>query len=281
MDRSLALRLLTAAVLIPLVLWAILGLDALSFGLVLLLIIALAGWEWAGLAGINEAAGRLLYTAVLVLLSVACGWAWQRGYPVQALLWLAVPLWLWALSVVLRFPAPLPFNGSGWFIGLIGIPALLLPWLAIVVLHALPGDGPAWVLALMVVIWGADSAAYFSGRRFGRRKLAPKVSPGKSWEGLWGALVAIALASMGFALWRGLDVASGALLLALALFIVMVSVLGDLFESVLKRSRGVKDSGALLPGHGGMLDRIDSLTAAAPLFTLGITVLGFGTGQGA
>ena len=276
MHSALLRRVITALVMAPLVLWAILAMDTRTLGLVLLLVIALAAWEWAGLAGIDNMLGRALYTIVLIGLNAGFGWAIEQGFDPMPVLWIAVPFWLWALLVVLRYPVPLPGNGSGWFVGLIGIPALLLPWLALLLLHRLPGSGPAsipgpvWVVALVLVIWGADVAAYFSGRRFGRRKLAPRVSPGKSWEGLWGALLGVGLMALVFAQWLGLDASMTIRLLALALFTVMVSVLGDLFESVLKRSRGVKDSGVLLPGHGGMLDRIDSLTAAAPVFALGI-----------
>jgi len=278
MNNGLLQRVITASMLAPLVVWAILTLSTLSWGLLLLAVIALAAWEWAGLAGIEGAAGRALYTAALVALTAATGWAVDRGLDPMPLLWIAAPFWLWALSVVLRYPAPLPGAGGKAFVGLIGILALLLAWLALVLLHRVPDQGPLWVLALMVAIWGADVGAYFSGRRFGKRKLAPKVSPGKSWEGLWGGLLLVALLALLFALWRGADAVGVLTLVLLAMFTVMVSVLGDLFESVLKRSRGVKDSGALLPGHGGILDRIDSLVAAAPVFTLAVLTLFNGPG---
>jgi phosphatidate cytidylyltransferase len=144
-------------------------------------------------------------------------------------------------------------------------------WLALVSLHGL---SPSLVLLVMVLIWIADSAAFFAGRRFGRRRLASRVSPGKSWEGVIAGLGAVALAA-----W--LLQASGlvradrpAALVLLCLVVAAVSVLGDLNESLFKRRAGVKDSGTLIPGHGGVLDRIDSITAAAPAFSLGWLCLG-------
>jgi len=171
MRSELLQRVLTALILAPLAVWAILALGSDSFGMLLLSIIALAAWEWAGLAGIDANPGRLAYAATLVVLGVGCSIALQRDIDLTPLLWLVVPLWLWALRVVVRFPAPLPATGAVWFVALLGVPMLLLPWLALVLLHRLPLQGPTWVLLLMAVIWGADIGAYFSGRRFGKRKL--------------------------------------------------------------------------------------------------------------
>ena len=204
-------------------------------------------------------------------LCAAMGWLSHDSGPAATLMLLpALVFWMWALWVVIRFPRPLPWGRRGWFMALLGVLALVLPWLAVVILHGSGEQGPIWVLVMMIVIWTADSTAYFAGRRWGRRKLAPAVSPGKTWEGLWGALVVVSLGLCGLAWWLGEGLVTGLSLLLLGLIVTLASVLGDLFESVLKRTRGVKDSGNLLPGHGGMLDRIDGFTAAAPLFTLGI-----------
>lgn len=157
-----------------------------------------------------------------------------------------------------------------------GVVVLLGPWLAVVHLHGVAPFGPMLVLFLLGLIWIADSAAYFSGRRWGRTPLAPVLSPRKTWAGAYGALIGAVL--WGLLLVWGLELGWG--LAAVALLIcgvsVAMSIVGDLYESLLKRRRGLKDSGQLLPGHGGMLDRIDSLTAAAPVFALGMFLLGVG-----
>jgi phosphatidate cytidylyltransferase len=141
-------------------------------------------------------------------------------------------------------------------------------------IHALDGIGPALLLFLMVLIWVVDSAAYFSGKRWGRVKLAPFISPGKTREGLYGALVGMVIFSLVLWYWGGMGRVGWFAILLLCMTTGLFSVVGDLFESLLKRQRGVKDSGHLLPGHGGVLDRIDSLTAASPIFLFGLMLLG-------
>ena len=155
----------------------------------------------------------------------------------------------------------------------IGLVVLVGAWLALVELRALPA-GSELILWLFIVVWSADIGAYFAGRALGRRKLAPNVSPGKTWEGAIGGLLAATVLATGMAAavpaLAGANDGAGALgtWLALALFLGVVSIVGDLFESVLKRESGAKDSGGLLPGHGGLLDRIDALVAALPIFAL-------------
>src|SRR5690606_16951319 len=124
--------------------------------------------------------------------------------------------------------------------------------------------------------WAADIGAYFSGKTFGRRKLAPQVSPGKSWEGLFGGLLTSLLITLAVGLYRGWPVTEMVLALAGAALVVLISVVGDLTESMFKRSSGIKDSSQLLPGHGGVMDRIDSLTAAIPVFALLLWMAGWG-----
>jgi phosphatidate cytidylyltransferase len=153
---------------------------------------------------------------------------------------------------------------------------VLIPtWLAVVALHESGEQGPLLVMYLLSLIWVADSGAYFSGRAWGKRKLAPSVSPGKSWEGVGGgALLSLAYA-VGAAQVLGLPGNQWPLFVVLSLVTVLFSVLGDLTESMFKRHAGIKDSGTLLPGHGGVLDRIDSVTAAAPVFVVGFWLGGF------
>jgi len=262
-------RVLTAVVLIPAVLAALFLLAPLFWALVVLVIIAIAAHEWSRLVqfptlmrivfvGVTVAAG-------LVLLTRSAGFA--RGWPgnvvlagcgVAALFWIAVaPPW-----VIARWPTRVPMALVGWFV-------LIGAWMALVELQA---RSPWLVLAAMAIVWIADTAAYFSGRAFGKHKLAPAVSPGKTWEGVYGAWVAVALyacALVPFAADAGLRAPVNAMtVIAWIVFVVLiasVSVVGDLFESLLKRHAGVKDSGALLPGHGGVLDRTDALLAAMPI----------------
>lgn len=266
-------RLLTGLLLAAAAIGAILALPTPWFGAVLLGVILLAAWEWAALIE-DQPAARLLFCAAVAVLAAA---AWQamdsRAFVLGAMV-LACGFWCYALVWLRRYSQ----NGAGpdpvraW--RLAGYVALVMPWLALTVLHGRPGFGPAWVLFLMGLIWIADSGAYFSGRRWGRRKLAPRISPGKTWEGVAGALAATlvfaALGATGF----GLRGAPWLLFVLVCMVTVLFSVVGDLFESMLKRQHGVKDSGRLLPGHGGLLDRVDSLTAAVPVFVLGIQGLG-------
>ena len=154
---------------------------------------------------------------------------------------------------------------AGWICGaLVLIPA----YLAIMSLYSLQ---PALLLFVLIIVWVADIGAYFTGKRFGKVKLAPKISPGKTWEGVFGGLLAVAVLTLVRARWQEIDIA---VLLPFCLAVAIISIIGDLTVSMFKRNAGVKDSGRLFPGHGGVLDRIDSVTAAAPLFALGISWVG-------
>lgn len=270
----LAQRILTAALLIPLVAGGVLYLPtfwmALAFGLVVLL----GASEWARLAGIRSPAWRALYlflmAAVLWLVSLLLphpDWTFWL-FAVTAAGWLLGMAGLARVRDIGQMPpGPRPLRAAA------GLVVLATAWAALVALHGEAADGPGLVLFLLVLIWVADSGAYFAGRRWGRVKLAPAISPGKTREGVYGALagsVACALALV----WLRPDLGGPVALVPLCLLTCLVSVEGDLFESLLKRQAGVKDSGALLPGHGGVLDRIDSLIAAAPVFVSGLTLLG-------
>ncbi|MFO1283356.1 MAG: phosphatidate cytidylyltransferase [Burkholderiales bacterium] len=267
----LATRVATAAVLVPVVLAALFVLPPAGWAAATLAAIGLAAVEWARLAGVGRR-GTLVYAAVIVaagaLLLVAPQAGFSRGWPgavVTAVCGVATAFWLavgiaW---VVRRWPTRPPA-------AMLAVGAIVLAgaWVALVELQA---RSPWHVLAAMAIVWIADTAAYFAGRAFGRRKLAPLVSPGKTWEGVFGALAAVA--AYAFALApaaraAGYDGPLSAFALAgwvaLAVALAGLSVVGDLFESWLKRCAGVKDSGNALPGHGGVLDRTDALLAAMP-----------------
>ncbi|MDX1466087.1 MAG: phosphatidate cytidylyltransferase [Halomonas sp.] len=256
-------RIITAAWLAPLALVGLFGLEGAGFGLFTAAIVLIGGWEWANLAGITSPARRLWPVAGLAVLIALC---WASGaagatWP----LWLGALGWLVNLYWVTGYPDRLAqWQSSGMRLAM-GLWVLLPAWVGFNVLRE---SGAVWLLFVLLLVWGADIGAYFVGKAFGRRKLAPAVSPGKTREGVAGGLAVTAALAIVFAVWQGLDLASGLALLAATLVVTLASVLGDLLESMLKRHRGIKDSSRLLPGHGGVLDRIDSLTAAVPLFAL-------------
>jgi phosphatidate cytidylyltransferase len=233
---------------------------AAAFGL-----LWLAGaWEWAGFARLRSG-GHFFYSAVFAAAMLAL---WFNGGPLtMALLGVAVLFWIVAVGAVLTFPrrfAPTAVVVSGF--------AVLLPswWLA-VQLHGSAAHGRGLAMTLLAIVWAADVGAYAFGRWLGRTKLAPAVSPGKTWEGLGGGVLLAAIAAGIAAVWLGLPLGP---LAGLGIVTALVSVLGDLTQSMFKRNVGLKDSGKLLPGHGGVLDRIDSLTAAIPVFAGGLWLLG-------
>lgn len=258
-------RIVTAAWLAPLALAGLFGLDGGAFALFAGAIVLLGGREWASLAGVHHPGSRALAVAGLagVLLALWFGGAARATWP------LVLGALGWALNLywVSRYPAADAQWGATPRRLAMGLWVLVPCWVGFNVLRATEPGG-VWLLFVLLLVWAADIGAYFAGRACGRRKLAPGVSPGKSWEGVMGGMAATALLSLGFAVWQSLGAAATALLLVITAGVTLVSVLGDLLESMLKRHCGVKDSGNLLPGHGGVLDRIDSLTAAVPMFAL-------------
>lgn len=269
-NRALRSRLLTAAVLGGgLVLLVVAGSPGL-LAAVLAVFLGLAAWEWGGLCGWP----RIARTAWVVATLGLAGAAWSLlgpGLPRQAVLLLTVLGWgVATLAVVAAARGENPLPSRPLALALLGWWVLVPLWLSLLWLKT---ASPVLLLALFALIWLADSAAYFVGRRYGRRRLAPRVSPGKTWAGVMGALLAAPVVALTAGLplgYRGAVLAGFGMLCAVT---VVASVVGDLFESLLKRRAGVKDSGALLPGHGGVLDRIDSLTAAAPIFCWGLSLL--------
>lgn len=256
-------RIITAAWLAPLTLAGLFGLQGGAFALFTAIIVLLGGWEWTNLAGVTERARRLSLVAGLAALMLLLWLAGAASSP--WLLWLGAAGWLLNVYWVTHYPARIEQWQSTPRRLAMGLWVLLPAWVGFNLLRDL---GAVWLLFVLLLVWSADIGAYFAGRAFGRRKLAPRVSPGKSWEGVAGGLVATAALALLFAVWQGLGGGGGLLLLLATLVVTLISVLGDLLESMLKRHRGIKDSSNLLPGHGGVLDRIDSLTAAVPLFAL-------------
>ncbi len=268
-------RIITALLLFATFVFALFLLSPALWALLATLVAALSAWEWGALQNSGKVKRVALGMAVTLLALVVAlthpealglgeGFsseaAWQLGrwfYLPAAVFWfLLVPFWLRARWV-------LPGALGGFLIGLL----LILPtWLALIQLRQL---GPWALIGLMAVVWMADTGAYFCGRKFGRRKLAPNISPGKTWEGAIGgaALVIIYGVSIGL-VFSYVPLAQVPLLFLGMLVFAALSVIGDLFESLLKRQAGLKDSSAILPGHGGILDRIDSLTSTLPIVAL-------------
>ncbi len=267
-------RVLTAAVLVPLVVAGVLYLDTRILAAILGTIVLLGTREMGRLAKLN---GPLPLAAYMSMVGGTLWLAWQFVTPDQLLIVQGVLSIWWILATVLLVARRKPLEAADrprFAILLMGALVLVAAWLSIISLHASEPYGPRLVLFLMILIWVADSGAYFAGRAFGKTKLSPIVSPGKTWAGAVGAAVG-AVVSASILVFT--DVTGTQPLVGLVLLCVVVtavSIGGDLWESRLKREAGVKDSGKLLPGHGGVLDRIDSLLAAAPVFALGIAVLG-------
>ena len=234
----------------------------------LALFIILAALEWLDITGCSQPQWRFAYLLLLLALLLL---AYASPIAAQILLWLGLIWWAYASLCLYRFSrGGSSFRPSIPFSLLAGLFVLVPAWTGAMLLYS---RSPYWTLLLLLLIWSADIAAYFSGHRWGRVRLAPAISPGKSREGVYGALM-VCLAGMLVAGWL-LDYGPLHLLLfsLLGLITVICSVIGDLVESMFKRMANMKDSGELLPGHGGVLDRIDSLSAAAPIFAVGINLL--------
>lgn len=270
-------RVITALVLLAILLPALFYSDPAPFCAIALLMIAAAAWEWGRLNGYARVASQL--AALLTVLGCALGWWLGWLHQPLTLLWLlAGTLWVLLSAWLLRAGVS-AWAGYPRIIRLIGgLLALCLAWLALAQARVI---GIHFLLSILALVWVADIFAYFAGRtwggRFTRSKLAASISPGKSWEGVWGGMAGVVL--MAF-VWRWLDAANAVqdlswyghvgrlgswLLLLAAVFMAAMSVVGDLLESLVKRSAGVKDSSGLLPGHGGVLDRVDALLPTLPL----------------
>ncbi len=273
---SLPRRVATAIVGVPVAVVAILALPTGGVALLVAIVVVAASFEWARIMMPRRPARRafpLLVAVSLLLLWIAgAQWfGWLRILCVISLAW-----WCLALAWVIRFErggeaAALDGALIG---GIVGWIVIVPAWAGLVYVHGSGEDGPSRALLVLLIVWAADTGAYFVGRRFGACRLAARTSPGKSVEGAAGGMAAVGALGIAAGLWLDLPMAHAASLAFLCVAAGALSVLGDLMESLAKRKSGVKDSGNLLPGHGGILDRIDSLTAAAPAFAAGFDLLG-------
>lgn len=279
-------RVITALVLAVIFLAALFGLPAGYFSFFIGAVLLIGAWEWANLSGFPSVWQRLVYSFVLLILLVAAsrylGFEGEaspqlNNLAIRDLLMVGCSWWALALLLVQGYPSSSVLWGHKTLRLVMGVMVLIPTWVALV--YVRQQNNGAWlVLLLMLVVAVADSGGYFAGRRFGKHKLAPAVSPGKTWEGFAGGFLANCLLALIVS-----QVFNQSLLLVLVLIVPtsLISVLGDLLESMVKRHAGAKDSGNILPGHGGILDRVDGITAGAPVFALALLASGaFSAGVG-
>jgi len=264
---ALRQRIVTAAVLIVALLVIVLWLPPAVTVIVLTLLVLAGAWEWSAFLRLPGSVSRAAYVAFLAVMMFV---VWRvTGTPEGRGVVLTVAVFWWLAALVWIVCAPQ--RVASWSAALAGLLALVPAWLALVRLRFDLPQGAHWMLFALLLVFAADIGAYFAGRYFGRLRLAPAVSPGKTWEGVLGGAAAGALTAVLGSAW--FDVPLGRFL-PLCLAAVGFSIVGDLTESLLKRYAGLKDSGTLFPGHGGVMDRIDSVSGAAPVLLFGLTVLG-------
>jgi phosphatidate cytidylyltransferase len=268
-------RVITALILAVIFVSALFGLPAGYFSFFIGAVVLVGAWEWASLAGFSARWQRALYVLfnfiALFWVSAYLGFEGEASpdlnrASIQELLVGGCIWWALALLLVQGYPSSALLWGHKALRLLMGLLVLIPTWVALV--YVRQQEAGAWlVLLLMLIVAMADSGGYFAGKRFGKHKLAPAVSPGKTWEGFAGGLIANCLLATVLSVSLDVDLL---LILVLVVPTSLISVLGDLLESMLKRHAGIKDSGVILPGHGGILDRVDGVTAAAPVFALAL-----------
>ena len=266
-------RVLTAIPLAIVVIWMLFYQPTDIFVYLLLLVGFISGYEWARLGGLTPVFAKGVFAIIVTLIS----WVVINKFHHQAHVLVAIATIVWFLiAFYMKFLNPkatgIVFNPIKLVLGLVIIPMAVV---AMAMIHALD-HGPEWLFYGLLLVWIADISAYFSGKKFGRTRLAPAISPGKTREGLYGAVLATTSYTVIASAYFKLDFNHAVFLLMLSIVLTLISVAGDLYISFLKRECGLKDSGTILPGHGGMLDRVDSLLAAMPLLFVGISWLSSG-----
>lgn len=287
----LKLRVITGVILLFLILAALFLLELSTFAVAMGAVVTLAAWEWSRFMGLQLVPARILYC--LFIGAILAGLFWYKwsaiaindfkndelisGLMIASLVW-----WVIAIGLIFSYPkSGKLWREQRWLSALMGIATLVPTWLALVMVRGVnfelaPHEGAWLLLYVMAIIWVADIGAYFSGKAFGKTKLAPNASPGKTLEGAAGGLVACLIFAYAGTYFFAFLENKRELMLGAALVIAIFSIIGDLTESIFKREQNLKDSGAFLPGHGGILDRVDSLTAATPIFVLCYVFLEFG-----
>ncbi|MEC8442763.1 MAG: CDP-archaeol synthase [Pseudomonadota bacterium] len=273
-------RVITALVLAPVMVVGIFFLPLKPFAFFIAIIATLGAWEWANIAGYKKSYSRILYAFfVFVCLYISARFLrvnpeWKIWFLAAGTLW-----WTVAFALVKRYPGGTDIWNARVIRAFLGLCVLIPMWVGFMHLKEEPHSS-LLIIYVMLVVWGADTGAYFAGRKWGNTKLAPHVSPGKSWAGFWGGFATTLLLAV-FACWyvdsqiQALDMMGTIKIFAITMVTMVISVLGDLVESMMKRHRGIKDSSSLLPGHGGVMDRIDSMAAAVPVFAFMMMLLGW------
>lgn len=266
-------RVKTALILAPIMIIGIFLLDLKPFAIFIGFIASVAAWEWANIAGYKKNWSRILY-ALFVFVCLYISARFLRVFPEWKIWFLLVGTLWWALAFALvrHYPRGTSLWNARRIRAVLGLLVLVPMWVGF--MHLKVEEAPynaLLIIYVMLIVWGADIGAYFAGRKWGTTKLAPNVSPGKSWAGFWGGfattvVLAIAACFLIHEFIRPLDLMGVVKIFAITAVTAVISVLGDLVESMMKRHRGIKDSSSLLPGHGGVLDRIDSMAAAVPVF---------------
>ncbi|OCQ50715.1 Phosphatidate cytidylyltransferase [Photorhabdus australis subsp. thailandensis] len=270
-------RLITAVILIPLVIAALFLLPPTEFGLVIIAVSVLAAWEWGQFVGLFSQKKRVILAALFAISLLALQYTLPsftdliKQQQIIFILWAGMIWWIIATLLVVTYPSSAAIWKRSFLLRLLfGVLTLVPFYCGMIALRVQGYDdnsyhGAWWLLYVMLLVWGADSGAYLFGRTLGKHKMAPKVSPGKTLEGLIGGLITAAIISWLFGKYAPVPAMPEKLMLCSAI-VVIASVFGDLTESMFKRESGIKDSSQLIPGHGGIMDRIDSLTAAIPVF---------------
>lgn len=266
-------RIITAAILIPLVIWSILYASDQGFTYGLAVILFISAFEWNNFVNYKNKISGWVFSVVVTFCFLYIEYLADLKL-IQYTIYLSLIWWLISLPLLLTFP----FESSHLLQKkpakiIVGFVMLLSTFLALNLLRNSTGYGSGYVLYILVIIWIADSGAYFAGRKWGKHKLIPNVSPGKSWEGVVGAIVATLIAALIAIDILNINSAQSLMFVFITLVTVVYSIIGDLSESMFKRMANVKDSGHILPGHGGVLDRIDSLTSGLPVFLAGLWLM--------
>lgn len=266
-------RIITASILIPLVIAVIFLLDTIWFSMFFAVFVAIGAWEWAGLCKLNGQS-KTLYSLFIVCILFGVVW-FDNDVLYDRIILSGVIYWAIAVILVISYQKQRHLlTNSSSILMLIGMLLLIPMWSGLTLLKSFSENGASLIMYLMLLIWGADTAAYFAGKKWGKRKLASRVSPGKTWEGTLAGIGSSVVIAACYIIVSNINLDDSLLFIALSVVTVIGSVFGDLMESLVKREAGQKDSGSILPGHGGVMDRIDSLTAASPIFVFGVIYLG-------